>query len=46
MDSLVQFASDMIESNLRENFPSFNELVEEISRIYDEDIAKQMVESL
>lgn len=46
MDSLIQFASDMIESNLRESCSTPDELIEEISRFYDEDYVEEMIESV
>ncbi len=46
MDSLIQFASDMLEQNLRETCSTPDELIEEISRFYDEDYVNEMVESV
>ena len=46
MDSLFQFAADMIESNLRESCPTADELIEEISQFYDEDVIQEMIESV
>lgn len=46
MDSLIQFASDMIESNLRESCSHPDELIEEISQFYDEDYVQEMIESV
>ena len=43
---LVQFASDMIESNLRESCSTPDELIEEISRFYDEDYVQEMIENV
>ena len=37
LDSLVQFASEQIELNLRENCSTDDELIEEISQFYDDD---------
>ena len=45
MDSLVQFASDMIEQNLRESCSTPDELIEEIGRFTDEDYVNEMIES-
>lgn len=46
MDSLIQFASEQIEMNLRENRSTPDELIEEISLFYDEDYVNDMVESV
>lgn len=46
MDSLIQFASDMLEQNLRESCSTPNELIEEISRFYDEEYVNDMVENV
>ena len=46
LDSLVQFASDMIESNLRESCSTPDELIEEISQFYDEDYVQEMIENV
>jgi len=46
MDSLVQFASEQLELNLRENRSTPDELIEEISLFYDEDFVNDMVESV
>ena len=46
MDSLIQFASDMLEQNLRESCSTPNELIEEISRFYEEDDVNDMVENV
>jgi len=46
MDSLVQFASDMMEQNLRISCSTPDELIEEISRFYDEEDVQEMVESV
>lgn len=45
MDSLIQFASEQLEMNLRENCSTPDELIEEIGRFYDEDYVQDMVES-
>lgn len=46
MDSLVQFASDMMEQNLRVSCSTPDKLIEEIGRFYDEDDVQEMVESV
>ena len=46
LDSLVQFASEQIELNLRENRSTPDELIEEISLFYDEDYVNDMIESV
>ena len=46
MDSLVQFAIEQIEINLRESCSLDEELVEEIGRIYDEEYVVDMLESV
>ena len=46
LDSLVQFASDTIESNLRETCSAPDELIEEISQFYDEEFVNDLVESV
>ena len=46
LDSLVQFASEQLELNLRENRSTPDELIEEISLFYDEDYVNDMVESV
>lgn len=46
LDSLVQFASDMLEENLRESCSTPDELIEEISRFYDEEDVNDMVENV
>jgi hypothetical protein len=46
MDSLIQFASDMIEQNLRETCSTPDELIEEISQFYDEEYVNEMVQSV
>ena len=45
MDSLIQFASEQLEMNLRESCSTPDELIEEIGRFYDEDYVQDMVES-
>jgi hypothetical protein len=46
IDSLTQFASNMMEKNLRETCSTSDELIEEISRFYDEEYVQEMVESV
>ena len=46
LDSLVQFASEQLELNLRENCSTPDELIEEISLFYDEEYVNDMVESV
>ena len=46
MDSLIQFAMEQIEENLRANCSMDEELVEEISRFYDEDYVAGMLEDV
>lgn len=46
MDSLIQFASEQIELNLRANCPTPDELMEYIEMIYDEEYVQDMVESV
>ena len=46
MDSLIQFASEQLELNLRESCSTPDELIEEISLFYDEDFVNDMVESV
>ena len=46
MDSLVQFAVEQIEENLRANCSMDEELVEEISRFYDEEYVAGMLEDV
>jgi len=46
MDTLVQFASDMLEQNLRENCSLDVELVEEISRFTDEEYVAEMLQDV
>ncbi len=46
LDSLIQFASDVLEQNLRENCSLDVELVEEISQIYDDEFAADLLESV
>ena len=46
LDSLVQFAVEQIELNLRENCSMDEELVEEISQFYDEEYVASMLEDV
>jgi phage pi2 protein 07 len=46
LDSLVQFASDTIEENLRATCSAPDELIEEISQFYDEEFVNDLVESV
>lgn len=46
MDSLIQFATDMMEQSLRETCSTPDELIEEIGRFYDEDYVEEMIESV
>ena len=46
LDSLVQFASEQIELNLRENCSTDDELIEEISRFYDDEYVASMLEDV
>jgi len=46
MDSLIEFAIEQIEINLRESCSLDEELVEEIGRIYDEEYVVDMLESV
>ena len=45
LDSLIQFASETIEENLRETCSAPDELIEEISRFYDEEFVNDMIET-
>ena len=46
MDSLVQFAMEQIEENVRRMFSLDEELIEEISRFYDESDVAAMLEDV
>ena len=46
LDSLIQFASDTIEENLRNSCSIDEELIEEISQFYDSEIVNDMLESI
>ena len=46
LDSLVQFASEQMEINLRQNCSTPDELMEEIERVYDSEELESMLESV
>ena len=46
MDTLVTFATEQLEMNLRSNCSMDEELIEEISRFYDESDVAAMLESV
>jgi len=46
LDSLVQFASETIEQNLRETCSAPDELIEEISKFYDDEFVNDLLESV
>jgi hypothetical protein len=46
MDSLIEFACDTIEENLRKMHPTTSELLQEISEVYGVDYAEDFVESI
>jgi len=46
MDSLIEFACDTIEENLRKMHPNSDELLQEISEVYGEDYAEEFVQSV
>jgi hypothetical protein len=46
MDSLVQFAIEQIEQNLRKSCSLDEELIEEIGRFYDESDVAAMIEDV
>lgn len=46
LDSLIQFASDTIEENLRNSCSIDEELIEEISQFYDSEVVNDMLESV
>jgi len=46
VDSLVQFAMEQIEENIRRMFSLDEELIEEISRFYDESDVAAMLEDV
>jgi hypothetical protein len=45
-DTLIQFAKEQMELNLRKNFPIDEELIEEISRFNDESDVAAMLEDV
>ena len=46
MDSLIEFAYDTIEENLRKMHPNSDELLQEIVEVYGDDYAEEFVESI
>lgn len=46
MDTLVTFAVEQIEENLRRNCSMDEELVEEIGRFYDDEYVADMIDSV
>ena len=46
LDSLVQFATEQIEENIRKMFSLDEELIEEIGRFYDEDDVAAMIDDV
>ena len=46
MDSLIEFAYDTIEENLRKMHPNSDELLQEIAEVYGDDYAEEFVESI
>jgi hypothetical protein len=46
LDSLIQFASEQLELNLRQNCSLDVELVDEICQIYDDEFAADLLESV
>ena len=46
LGSLILFASEQLEINLRENCSTPDELIEEIETIYDEEFARDLIESV
>ena len=46
LDSLIQFASEQLEINLRQNCSTPDELMEEIERVYDSEELESMIESV
>jgi hypothetical protein len=46
LDSLLAFAMEQIEENVRRMFPTDNELIEEISRFNDESEVASMLEDV
>lgn len=46
MDTLVQFASEQIEMNLRESYSLPEELCEEIASLYDQDVLNDLLDSV
>lgn len=46
IDTLVQFASEQLEENIRENCSIPDDLIEEISEIYGEEYTQDLLESV
>jgi predicted RNA-binding protein Jag len=46
LDSLIQFASEQMEINLRQNCSTPDELIEEIERVYDDEVLQDLLESV
>lgn len=46
LDSLIQFASEQMEINLRQNCSTPDELIEEIERVYDGEVLQDLLESV
>ena len=46
LDCLIQFASEQLEINLRQNCSAPDELMEEIERVYDSEELESMLESV
>ena len=46
LDCLIQFASEQMEINLRQNCSTPDELMEEIERVYDSEELESMLESV
>ncbi len=46
LDCLIQFASEQLEINLRQNCSTPDELMEEIERVYDSEELESMLESV
>lgn len=46
MDTLVQFASEQIEMNLRESYSMPEELCEEIVSLYDQEVLNDLLDSV
>jgi len=46
LDCLIQFASEQMEINLRQNCSTPDELMEEIERVYDTEVLQDLLESV